>query len=71
MFLLYSGNISESRENNRACRIETSEIERDTLTKALPEVGKFFFFFNKITIIKWSNQWKVWRLLSVGNNGWS
>ena len=59
MFLLYSVNISESRENNRACRIETSEIERDTLTKALPEVGKFFFFFNKITIIKWSNQWKV------------
>ena len=47
MFLLYSGNISESRENNRACRIETSEIERDTLTKALPEVGKFFFFFIK------------------------
>ena len=44
MFLLYSVNISESRENNRACRIETSEIERDTLTKALPEVGKFFFF---------------------------
>ena len=43
MFLLCSGNISEWRESNRACRIETSEIERDTDTKALPEAGKFFF----------------------------
>ena len=63
MFLLCSGNISEWRESNRACRIETSEIERETVTKALPEAGKFlfvvFFFFYKITIIKWSNGWKV------------
>ena len=43
MFLLCSGNISEWKESNRAWRIETSEIERETVTKALPEAGKFLF----------------------------